>query len=50
MRRLQKKALELRDSIVADAQREFEAQRAKIGAELNSERAQNCILAEELVR
>ncbi|OAE31188.1 hypothetical protein AXG93_1629s1060 [Marchantia polymorpha subsp. ruderalis] len=49
-RKLQKKAMELRDSMVTDVQREFEVQRAKIGAELNSERAQNYILAEELVR
>ncbi|OAE25057.1 hypothetical protein AXG93_4094s1080 [Marchantia polymorpha subsp. ruderalis] len=48
--RLQKKALELQDSMVSDAQREFEVQCAKIGAELNSKRAQNYILVEELVR
>ncbi|OAE23369.1 hypothetical protein AXG93_1660s1280 [Marchantia polymorpha subsp. ruderalis] len=34
----------------AEARREFEKQRAKIEAELHSERAQNYILAEELVR
>ncbi|OAE25550.1 hypothetical protein AXG93_2022s1010 [Marchantia polymorpha subsp. ruderalis] len=34
----------------AEAQREFEKQRAKLEAELHSERAQNCILTEELVR
>ncbi|OAE33237.1 hypothetical protein AXG93_2069s1000 [Marchantia polymorpha subsp. ruderalis] len=49
-RRLHKTALQLRDDAAAEAQREFEKQRAKIEAELHSERAQNCILVEELVR
>ncbi|OAE33752.1 hypothetical protein AXG93_1264s1000 [Marchantia polymorpha subsp. ruderalis] len=43
-------ALQLRDDAAANTQRNFEEQRAKIEAELNSERAQNCILAVELVR
>ncbi|OAE33544.1 hypothetical protein AXG93_4032s1010 [Marchantia polymorpha subsp. ruderalis] len=49
-RKLQKAVNQLRDDKAAEAQREFEKQREKIEAELNSERAQNCILAEELVR
>ncbi|OAE23991.1 hypothetical protein AXG93_1330s1000 [Marchantia polymorpha subsp. ruderalis] len=46
----QKTALQLRDDAAANVQRDFEEQSAKIEAELNFERAQNCILAEELVR
>ncbi|OAE23340.1 hypothetical protein AXG93_2309s1000 [Marchantia polymorpha subsp. ruderalis] len=38
------------DRKAAEAHREFEKQREKIKAELNSERAQNCILVEELVQ
>ncbi|OAE34296.1 hypothetical protein AXG93_1757s1150 [Marchantia polymorpha subsp. ruderalis] len=49
-RKLQKAVNQLRDDKAAEAQREFEKQRKKIKAELSSERAQNCILAEELVR
>lgn len=49
-RKLQKAVNQLHDDKAAEAQREFEKQREKIEAELNSERAQNCILAEELVR
>ncbi|OAE23388.1 hypothetical protein AXG93_1660s1470 [Marchantia polymorpha subsp. ruderalis] len=48
--RLHKTALQLRDDAAAEAQRKFEKQRAKIEAELHSKRAQNCSLAEELVR
>ncbi|OAE35456.1 hypothetical protein AXG93_2587s1720 [Marchantia polymorpha subsp. ruderalis] len=47
---LRKKALQLRDDVMANAQREIEEQRARVETELNSERAQNRILAEELVR
>ncbi|OAE27805.1 hypothetical protein AXG93_1001s1000 [Marchantia polymorpha subsp. ruderalis] len=49
-RRLHKTALQLRDDAAAEAQRKIEKQHAKIKAELHSERAQNCILAEDLVR
>ncbi|OAE22854.1 hypothetical protein AXG93_2582s1000 [Marchantia polymorpha subsp. ruderalis] len=49
-RKLQKKALELRDDVAANAQREIEDLRAKIETDLNSKQAQNRILAEELVR
>ncbi|OAE23442.1 hypothetical protein AXG93_961s1420 [Marchantia polymorpha subsp. ruderalis] len=45
-RKLQNAVLQLRDDVVAEAQREF----AKIKAELHSERIQNSTLAEELVR
>ncbi|OAE18900.1 hypothetical protein AXG93_1976s1040 [Marchantia polymorpha subsp. ruderalis] len=38
LRKLQKAALQLRDDVAANAQRESEEQRAKIGAELTSER------------
>ncbi|OAE33780.1 hypothetical protein AXG93_4587s1000 [Marchantia polymorpha subsp. ruderalis] len=48
--KLQKAVNQLRNNKAAEAQREFEKQRERIEAELNSERAQNCILAEELVR
>ncbi|OAE18850.1 hypothetical protein AXG93_2869s1000 [Marchantia polymorpha subsp. ruderalis] len=49
-RKLHKTLLQLCDDKAAEAQREFEKQREKIKAELISKRAQNCILAEELVR
>ncbi|OAE23680.1 hypothetical protein AXG93_4520s1030 [Marchantia polymorpha subsp. ruderalis] len=49
-RRLHKTVLQLRDDAAAEAQREFEKQRAKLEAELHSERIQNGTLAEELVR
>ncbi|OAE24416.1 hypothetical protein AXG93_4530s1180 [Marchantia polymorpha subsp. ruderalis] len=45
-----KAALQLRDDVAANAQREIEELCARIETEINSERAQNRILAEELVR
>lgn len=49
-RRLHKAVLQLRYDAAAEFQREFEKQRAKIEAELHSERIQNSTLAEELVQ
>ncbi|OAE20374.1 hypothetical protein AXG93_2221s1000 [Marchantia polymorpha subsp. ruderalis] len=48
-RNLQKVVNQVRDEKVAEAQKEFEKQREKLEAELDSERAQNSTLAEELV-
>ncbi|OAE31461.1 hypothetical protein AXG93_725s1510 [Marchantia polymorpha subsp. ruderalis] len=48
--KLQKEVNQLREYKASEAPREFEKQWEEIKAELNSEQAQNCILAEELVR
>ncbi|OAE29016.1 hypothetical protein AXG93_3112s1030 [Marchantia polymorpha subsp. ruderalis] len=47
---IKKKALELRDDVAANAQCKIEDLSARIETKINSERAQNRILGEELVR
>ncbi|OAE31780.1 hypothetical protein AXG93_3072s1030 [Marchantia polymorpha subsp. ruderalis] len=49
-RKLRKVVNHVRDSKVTKAHKKFEKQREKLEAELDSERAQNSTLAEELVR
>ncbi|OAE23647.1 hypothetical protein AXG93_4720s1120 [Marchantia polymorpha subsp. ruderalis] len=49
-RKLQNAAIQLRDEVAANAQREIEELRAKVETGINSEQAQNRILAEKLVR
>ncbi|OAE34640.1 hypothetical protein AXG93_3267s1080 [Marchantia polymorpha subsp. ruderalis] len=48
LRKLQKAVNQMRDNKAVEAHRKFEKQREKLEAELNSERAQNSTLAEEL--
>lgn len=42
--------IQLRDELMSKAQRKIEERRARFETEINSEQAQNRILAEELVR
>ncbi|OAE19359.1 hypothetical protein AXG93_2451s1040 [Marchantia polymorpha subsp. ruderalis] len=49
-RKVQKVVNQVRDEKLADVQKQFEKQQEKLEPELDSQRAQNHILAEELVR